>query len=775
MTEARSTVHTITKLALLVLLATLPVRARAADPQPGPPIAIARAAGPIALDGDLSDPGWQGAKPITQWYETNVGDNVEPQVKNVAYLTYDDKFFYAGFQFEDPNPKGVRAPIGDHDNISGNSDDYAGVIVDSRNDGKTAQMFLSNPAGVQYDAQTSDATGEDSSPDFFWDAVGKITATGWNLEIRIPFSSLRYSTEAQPTWGILLYRNYPRDRRYQFFSARLPRDVNCFICNSSKMTGLANLPHGSHLVLAPFATATETNVPKDDRPGHPLLSNPLTPFAGKQVLGDAGVDLKWAPSSAVVIDGTVNPDFSQVESDAAQITANERFALFFQEKRPFFLEGVDLLSTPITAVYTRTITAPNFGGRVTGKVGSTAYTALGAQDDGGGLVVVPGPLGSDFALQDFRSDVGVFRARRDMGRSFISLLATERNLEEGNAYNFVIGPDFQWRPRGADSFTGQALLSEKKTPNRPDLFVQEWDGRTLDGHAAQLAWSHSTPKFDWYLQGQEFDKDFRDDNGFVPQVGYREIYNSLGYTIRPKKSFFSRVRFFSDDYHDAETDGTQLNQRISVGAGMDGRYSSFLRIELNRDNALVTDPSGNGHWLQRFRPHVVAQMSPNRVLGLLYVEAFVGDEIDFANAREGNGATILTTLALRPNSHLELRGNSSVRWLSTKVGGDDGRLFVAQVERLRATYSFTARSFLRLIGQYDETKRDLTRYDPILVPFLSQKNAGFSSSALFAYKLNWQTVLYAGYGDSRTFTDLTGQLEPSSRQVFTKISYAWQQ
>ena len=192
MTEARNPLHTITKLALLVLLASLPRPSWAADPQPGPPFAIHRAAGAITLDGDLSDPGWQGVTPISQWFETNVGDNVEPQVKNLAYLTYDDKFFYAGFQFDDPNPKGVRAPIGDHDNISGNSDDYAGVIVDSRNDGKTAQMFLSNPAGVQYDAQTSDATGEDNSPDFFWSAVGKVTATGWNLDIKIPFSSLRY-------------------------------------------------------------------------------------------------------------------------------------------------------------------------------------------------------------------------------------------------------------------------------------------------------------------------------------------------------------------------------------------------------------------------------------------------------------------------------------------------------------------------------------------------------------------------------------------------------
>jgi hypothetical protein len=735
----------------------------AADPKPGPPLTIARAPGAITLDGDLGDPGWQGATPITQWYETNVGDNAEPQVKNLAYLTYDDKFFYAGFQFGDPNPKGVRAPIGDHDNISGNSDDYAGIIVDSRNDGKTAQMFLSNPAGVQYDAQTSDATGEDSSPDFFWEAVGKVTDTGWNLEIRVPFSSLRYSTEAQPTWGILLYRNYPRDRRYQFFSARLPRDVNCFICNSSKMTGLANLPRGSHLVLAPYVTASQASVPEAG------LGSPLTRFSKKTSKGDGGADIKWAPSSAVVLDGTINPDFSQVESDAAQIVANERFALFFQEKRPFFLEGVDLLSTPMTAVYTRTITAPNFGGRVTGKVGSSAYTALGAQDDGGGLVIVPGPLGSDFAAQDFRSDVGVFRIRRDVGRSFVSLLATGRKIEESDAHNFVIGPDFQWRPRGADSFTGQALWSRKKTPDRTDL-ASEWDGRTLSDHAAQLSWSHGTPKVDWYLQGQDFGEDFRDDNGFIPQVGYREIYGEAGYTIRPKKGFLSRLRLFTANYHDARTDGTQLNQRLSVGAGMDGRWSSFFRVELNRDNALVTDVGGEGHWLRRFRPHITAQMSPNRVLQLLAVEAFVGDEIDFANAREGSGATILSTLGLRPNSHLELRGNSSVRWLNVESGGDVGRLFIAQVQRLRATYSFSARSFLRLIGQYDETKRDPTRY----TFGVDQKTAVFSTSALFAYKLNWQTVLYAGYGDQRTFTPLTSELESSSRQWFTKVSYAYQ-
>src|SRR5262249_40401941 len=145
------------------------------------------------------------------------------------------------------------------------------------------------------------------------------------------------------------------------------------------------------------------------------------------------------------IDATVRPDFSQIESDAAQIVANERFALSFPEKRPFFLEGSDLFSTPIHAVYTRTVTSPSLGLRGTGRIGATAYTARVAHDRGGGLVILPGPEGSDFAAQDFSSDVGVMRVRHDFGRSFVSLLATSRVIDKGGD-NLVVGPDFQWRP-----------------------------------------------------------------------------------------------------------------------------------------------------------------------------------------------------------------------------------------------------------------------------------------------------------------------------------------
>jgi hypothetical protein len=739
----------------LCLFLLAPPAAWAAAPQPGPPLTVRRASGPIVLDGNLGDEGWKGIEAITTWFETRVGDNVEPQVKNEALLAYDENYLYAGFRFEDPDPRAVRAPLGDHDAVP-SSTDYAGVIVDSRNDGKTAQMFLSNPRGVQYDAVSSDVSGEDNAPDYYWDSIGRITETGWNLEIRIPFSSLRYSKEPAPTWGLLLYRNYPRDRRYQFFTARLPRDVNCFICNSSKLTGLDDLPHGSHLVVAPYATAAgRASLPSSG------LGSPLENEPGEW---DGGVDVKWNPLAGAAIDVTINPDFSQIEADAAQIAANERFALFYPEKRPFFLEGVDLFSTPMQAVYTRTITSPRGGVRATGRFGKTAFTALATQDRGGGVVILPGPQGSDDALQDFRSDVGVARLRRDFGQSFASVLATGREIEDGG-YNRVIGPDFQWRPRPSDSFTGQALWSDTRTPHRPDL-AGEWDGRSLADRAFLLYWSHSTPKLDWFVQGLDIGPDFRADNGFIPQVGYREAFLEAGFTLRPTDAFLSRARFFTVDWVDLDVDDNVVSRRASAGIGADGKWNSFLRLELNSDDIRV-----GTQLLHRLRPRVYLESSPGRLFNFFTIDTYFGEEIDFDNAREGTGATLIGTLTVRPSDHLELRANASRRWLDVDdPATGSGRLFTAEVERLRATWSFNSRSFVRLIGQYLETTRDTALYTFTIAP----KSAGFTGSALFAYKVNWQTVLYLGYGDDRAFTAATDRLEERSREVFLKISYAWQ-
>src|SRR5258706_5483345 len=234
-------------------LLTLAVCMATFGAETNPAFHITRATGPITIDGRLDEEAWKTATRIDQWWETNVAENGPVPAKSVGWLTYDDYYFYAALQFDDPKPSEIRAPYNDRDHISGNADDYGGVIIDARNDGKTGVLFLANAAGVQYDSVSDDSTGnEDSSPDFYWDSATRLTPTGWTLELRIPFSSLRYASQNPEAWGIMLYRNYPRDRRYQMFAKRIPQGDKCFIWHKNKMTGLGKLPPGGHMGLGPY-------------------------------------------------------------------------------------------------------------------------------------------------------------------------------------------------------------------------------------------------------------------------------------------------------------------------------------------------------------------------------------------------------------------------------------------------------------------------------------------------------------------------------------------
>src|SRR3954468_4467934 len=403
--------------------------------QAGETLHIARATGPIKIDGNLSDAGWQDAQPLTTWYEVNPGDNTPPKLRNVGRIAYDDRFLYAAFEFDDPNPGAIRAPYSDRDDSGGGFYDFGGMFLDAGDSGHTAKLFVVTPRNIQADSIIDDASGEDTSPDFFWESATKITDRGWTLEMRIPFSSLRYKNSDPQTWALLLYRNYPRDRNYQFLSAKVPRGFNCFVCHANTLEGLQRLPTGGHFVAAPYVSSSASARPTGAL-GSPLATDPMQQHAG--------LDVKYTPNSETALDLTIKPDFSQVESDVAQISANERFALFVPEKRTFFLEGVDLFQTPIQAVYTRTITAPTWGGRITGKAAGVRYTALVAEDDGGGSVVVPGAYGSSLASQDFASTVFLARAKQDIGRSFVSLLVTDREGRNTGSHNRVVGPDFQW-------------------------------------------------------------------------------------------------------------------------------------------------------------------------------------------------------------------------------------------------------------------------------------------------------------------------------------------
>jgi hypothetical protein len=738
---------------LAVLLCALSEGASAQSSAPSDTIRIGRTSGRIVIDGDLSDPGWRTATRVDKWYETNPGDNTEPPVRSVGYLAYDDRYFYAGFEFDDPEPRRIRAPLGDRDDVPPYTD-YGGVILDTRHDGRTGVLLLANARGIQYDSVSDDVTGnEDSSPDFYWESAARITDHGWTLEMRIPFSSLRYHNADPQTWGILLYRNYPRAFRYQFFSAKMPRGGNCFICRSNPLNGLEHLPAGSHLVATPYVTAAETAAPAGDL-GTPLVGQPVRPHGG--------LDVKWTPAADHAIDLTVKPDFSQVESDTAQIAANQRFALFFAEKRPFFLEGTELLTTPIQAVYTRTITAPTWGARATGKVGGFGYTALFADDAGGGSVVIPASNSSSFANQDFSSRVFVGRVRRDLGKSFIGVLVTDREAG-ANGYNRVVGPDFQWRPAPSEIVTGQWLFSDTRVPNQPAL-ASSWMGQTLRSSAAIVQWSHSTTHLDLTGIYKDFGDGFRADTGYVPQVGFRETYGESGYTFRPK-GLVSRLRTFLQFDRQVDRAGTLVSREVSPGFGFDARWNSFMRFRYANDRV----QSGAAIFPRQQFIYTV-QISPSRWISQVSLDGTLGQEVDFDNSRRGTGSTLNLNVTIRPTNHLQLAVIESTRRLNVPDGSIvSARLFTADVSRLKATYTFTARSFVRIVGQYVSTHRDPSLY----LSTVSRLDGGFAGSALFAYKLNWQSVLFVGYGDDRTL-DQESRLQRADRQFFVKVAYAFQ-
>ena len=726
----------------------------AQTPLSGEPIRIVRLAGPVTIDGRFDEAEWSGATRIDTWYETNPGDNTVPAVRNVGYIGYADRFFYAAFEFDDPNPSAIRAPYTDRDRISGNATDYGGVILDTRNDGHRAVLLLTSPSGVQYDAITDDdGAGEDSSPDFFWESAARITERGWTLELRVPFSSLRYRDVNPQTWGIFLYRNYPRGFRYQYFSARIPRGGNCFICRTNTLNGLEHLPTGKHLVAAPYVSASQVSRPSGN------LGTALRP---DDVDSDLGLDLKWTPDADNALDFTLKPDFSQVESDTAQISANERFALSYPEKRPFFLEGVELFSTPLRAVYTRAITSPRWGARATGKAQGVGYTVLVADDEGGGSVIVPGSNGSTTVPQAFSSTVMVGRAKRSFGRNLVGVLATGRAAGDDGESNWLAGPDFQWRPSTNDVINGQGVFSRTVTPNRPDL-SSSWMGETVSGRAGLVQWSRNTRHLDGNAGYRDISSGFRADSGFIPQVGYRETGGGVGWTVRPK-GFLSRHRSFGSASRQVDRTGALISRTTSVGMGMDTRFNGFFQLRYNDDQVRSGATIFHTH-----RFGYVAQSSPSRSITSLGVDGVIGEDVDFANSRLGRGGRVNLSATLNPTNHLELALVENVRWLNVNEGAARGRLFTARVSRGRGTYTFTARSYVRVIAQYVSTKRD-----PALFLSTASPRAGtFLGSLLFAYKLNWQSVVFIGYGDDRELS-AEQRLERSGRQVFVKISYAIQ-
>ena len=724
-----------------LFLAVLAMQAGAVPTRVG----ITRLTGTINVDGDVSDAAWEGAQRIEAFVEYYRGDNTEPPAKTIGRIAYDREAVYVAFTSDDPRPREIRAPLVDRDKVLGDQD-YVAVLLDTLNDRRSGVAFRVNPRGVQTDSVVNDATGEeDFSPDFFYQAVARRTATGWSAEMRIPLSSLRYPATDPQKWGVILMRNYPRDFRYIMANTPIPKNSGCFLCHASELSGFEGLPAGSHFTIAPYSTANVSDRFTSS------ADNRALPEPNRSFDSDLGLDLKWNPSARLTLDGTLNPDFSQIEADVPQIDVNNRFALSYPEKRTFFLEGTDLLSTPIVAAYTRSINSPAWGMRATGNAGSSAYTFLVAEDRGGGSVILPGPQKSEFVSQDFRSRVALGRLRRSFGDSFAGVMVSAREVE-GGGHNRLIGPDFHWKRSATDKIFGQFLVSNTENPDRPEL-SEQFTGQSSSGHAYRAVFQRDAKRYDIWLATSGYSPDFRADNGFIVQNGYRRVGFWSGMRFYPKR-FFSYLRPYAGTDYDAPFDGgPKLKQGLYQGIEFQGRWGSSGWLDFGHIDERVGE-----NLLTRNTLYFELRAAPLRWLPAIQLDGEAGQRIDYEGKRAGTGARLNLSGTTRLTDHLEMQLRTSREWLDL----DSGRLFNARIDWLKATYTFSPRSLVRAIAQQSTIDRDG-----------SPRDRSFSLSGLYAYKLNWQTVFFVGYGDS-SITGETGALMLDQRSLFMKVAYAFQ-
>lgn len=721
--------------------------AKPATPESLPASAIPRLQGDIVIDGKLDDAAWQGALEQSIDYDTQPGDNTPAEAKTKVRIGYTDEALYVSFHAMDPDPSSVRANLRDRDAMF--NDDWVGVFLDTFNDNRRGYEMVVNPLGVQGDL-IRDENNEDPSWDGLWTSAGQLTAEGYDVEIRIPFTTLRFPTGAQDQrWGISFFRTWPRDKRHQLTSHKVPRDSNCFQCEWLEYTGMAGVKQGRNLEVVPTLTVGT------------IQSRPAvgTKWGGTDTSIEPGVDVSWAPSPAMTLNATLNPDFSQIETDQLQLDFNSSFALFYQEKRPFFLEGADYFTTQFNVLYTRQIADPDFGLRVTGRTPNSAYGALVARD-ATTLLLVPGAQGSSFLDLDQKANIAVGRYRYDFNEQLsIGAIGTFRHGDEYG--NDVVGADARWR-KDAHTATAQFLHSQSEYPasvaNRygPEL----GSDTTPTGNAWRAEYTFSNRNWNFEANHVEIDPGFRADLGFIGQVGYdRSLVGGQRTWYRDGKSIH-RFSLYSDYDITHRYDGQLLERELEFQFNMQGPKQSNVSI-----SPLVRERFWKGQLFDEHNLNLSANFRPSGRLQLGTYMNF-GRQLDLIASRTGRREMVgvFGNAAIGRGVNLEWEASRQ------RLHRDGGIALDASVADVRMGWQFSPQQRLRLTLQGSQVLRDQALY---ITP-INETARDWAGQVVYSYKVNPRTALYAGASYGAFMDDDNLELFGNTRSVFLKLSYGWQ-
>ena len=715
----------------------------------GVALSVPETAEKIVVDGVLSEAAWEAALSMPLTYETRPAENTLAPVETRIYLTYDSDNLYIAFLAEDPEPEKIRARLSDRDQAF--QDDFVGVALDTFNDERRAFEFFVNPLGVQMDLIFDDVNGrEDGSWNGIWDSAGKLTTTGYVVEMAIPYSTLRFPKGSQnQRWGLDALRFYPRGDRHRLSINPQDRAVDCYLCQLTKIEGFGGASPGRNLEITPTATAA-----RQDR----RESFPDGKFQQGDTESDIGLTATWGITPNITFSGTLNPDFSQVEADTAQLSINRQFALFFPERRSFFLEGQELFSTPFNAVFTRNVADPTWGAKLAGKVGKNAIGLFAAKDELTNLLF-PGSQGSRTTSLPIKTTDSVLRYRRDIGdSSALGGLITSRS---GTDYsNEVYGIDGLYRFNDSNSVSFQGLLSNTQYPAAVAAEFGQPQG-SLDDHAIRADFNHRSRNWQGWGRYRDIGPDFRADLGFISQVGFSRWVAGLAHLWwGEEEDWYTSIRVGGEHKVTTDSSGQELERRSELNFRVSGPLQSTISF-----GGGVRDQFFNGTNFSQtfFFSWLEVRPSGNLWLGMF---SLGGDTIDFANTRPAERLRLEPNVTYNFGRHL--RANLSHTYEKLDVEG--GNLFTANLSNLRLTYQFNLRTFARLVLQNTDISRTVELFnDPQSV---SQETNRLFTQLLGSYKINPRTVVFLGYSDNYR-GDERVDLTQVNRAVFLKVGYAW--
>ena len=736
----------------------------------------------IRIDGRLDDPAWSEAALLTGFSQYDPTEGIAATQKTDVLLLVSDDAILFGVRAFDTDPGGVRGMLGERDTFD-RSDDYIQFLLDTFNDQRQAYAIVVNPLGVQQDGLWIEGrVGRygrrfgppiDWNPDFVWESEGRLEDWGYAIEVRIPFKSIRFPERVDQVWGLQIVRKIQR-LGFDESWAPVTKDIANRLTLSGSLSGLHDLDRGLFLELNPVVTGSRQGTYDSDAGA----------FTRDPVTGEFGLNAKYGLTSNLTLDGTYNPDFSQVEADAGQIEINERFALFYEEKRPFFLEGTEIFSMAKNLVYTRTIVNPVAGAKITGKAGDFQLGYLGAVDDAASGASKP--------------VVNLFRTRRDLGSaSNMGLLYTDRTAS-GDDYNRVLGLD------------GRFVVKQRYT-----LSVMGAGSRTAAGDGPEsgsflaLQVERASPTLTFNLELEDVDHAFRAGSGLIPRVGDTRVQSRVEYNFRGDPGDLIeqfRPGFDASGYwdHDDFWSGGKLEEaeiRYGVTTSLRNNITFLVAGMLNHFGfapslyeGLFVDGGGGA-------APFVADQEPFKLLhgigGYIWVNSWerlrgrlrwgwnhspvfdlkYGVPLEVASGWSGD-----MSLSAYPSRNLS--AELGVRFENLRSDLDGTLALRAVIPRIKTQYQFTRALFLRGIFEYgSQMRRDLR--DPVTgLPLLTCSDGECTTrggsdtndlgiETLLSYEPTPGTVFFLGY--TRQMEDTARfrfrDVRPTADGLFAKLSY----